>query len=53
LHLTYLHHREFLVKLQKIKDKMLTAEGKRMALGRHAFMTDFFERLNKEVEGEL
>ncbi len=46
-------YREFIVKLRKIKDKMLTQEGKRIAEERHKFMEEFFERLNKEVEGEL
>lgn len=44
-------YREFLVKLCKIKDKMLTKEGKRMAKERHSFMLNFFNRLNKETDG--
>jgi len=44
-------YREFVVKLSKIKDKMLTSEGKRIAEERHNFMVKFFERLNKEVDG--
>jgi uncharacterized protein len=44
-------HREFSVKLSKIKDRMLTAEGRRMARERHAFMATFFERFLDEVEG--
>lgn len=46
-------YREFVVKLSKIKDRMLTQEGKRIAQERHNFMADFFNRLNKEVDGEL
>ncbi len=46
-------YREFTVKLQKVKDRMLTEEGKRIAEERHKFMVDFFDRLNKEVEGEM
>lgn len=46
-------YREFLVKLSKIKDKMLTAEGKRFAEERHDFMTTFFDRMNKESDGLL
>lgn len=46
-------YREFVVKLSKIKDNMLTEEGKRIAEERHAFMEEFFDRLNKEVEGDL
>ncbi len=46
-------YREFMVKLRKIKDRMLTAEGKRIAKERHEFMCVFFERLNKEVDGDI
>jgi uncharacterized protein len=46
-------YREFLVKLRKIKDRMYTKEGKRMARERHKYMADFFARLNKEVDGIL
>ena len=44
-------YREFRVKLSKIKDRMLTHEGRLMALERHAFMEDFFVRFMKEHEG--
>lgn len=44
-------HREFSIKLSKIKDRMLTAEGRRMARDRHAFMVAFFERFLEELEG--
>lgn len=44
-------HREFSVKLSKIKDRMLTTEGRRMARDRHAFMVTFFERFLEEFEG--
>lgn len=46
-------YREYRVKLSRIKDKMLTEEGKRMALERHAFMEEFFGRFLKEHEGLL
>lgn len=46
-------YREFIVKLRKVKDRMLTEEGKRLAKERHDFMVDFFDRMNKEVEGNL
>jgi len=46
-------YREFLAKMQFVKDKMLTIEGKRMAKERHDFMVSFFNRMNKEVVGEL
>jgi len=45
--------REFCVKLKKVKDSMFTREGKRIAQSRHKFMVDFFERLEKEVKGEI
>jgi uncharacterized protein len=44
-------YREFKVKLSRIKDGMLTREGNRMAAARHAFMADFFERLQAEHRG--
>jgi len=44
-------YREFRLKLSKIKDRMLTAEGHRMARERHAFMEMFFERFLQEYEG--
>ena len=46
-------YREFMVKLRKIKDRMFTKEGKRIAKARHKFMVNFFKRLNKEVDGKL
>ena len=46
-------YREFMVKLRKIKDKMITEKGKKLAEGRHKFMVEFFDRLDKEFEGEL
>ncbi len=44
-------YREFLVKLSRIKDRMHTEEGKRLARERHRFMVGFFDRLNKEARG--
>jgi uncharacterized protein len=46
-------YREFLVKLSRIKDRMFTVEGKKIARERHEFMTEFFGRLNKETSGVL
>jgi uncharacterized protein len=43
--------REFKLKLSKIRGRMLTAEGRRMARERHAFMEMFFERFLQEHEG--
>ncbi len=44
-------YREFKVKLCKIKDRIMTAEGQRIAQARHEFMSVFFERLIEENEG--
>jgi uncharacterized protein len=46
-------YREFLVKLQYVKDRLFTSAGKKIAESRHQFMSEFFERLNKEVQGRM
>jgi uncharacterized protein len=46
-------YREFAVKLCKVKERMLTGEGRRMAEQRHHFMEQFFQRLHDEVEGKI
>jgi len=46
-------YREYLVKLRTIRDKIFTNEGKRIAEERHDFMVEFFDRLNREVDGVL
>ncbi len=46
-------YREFLVKLGRVKDRITTPEGKRIAAERHRFMAAFFARLNKETDGTL
>lgn len=46
-------YREFMVKLRHVKDRMLTAEGRRLALERHHFMETFFARFVREYAGEL
>jgi len=43
---------EFVAKFSKIKDRMLTKTGKRMAEERNKFMELFFDRMNKEAKGE-
>lgn len=45
-------YREFLVKLSKIKDAMLTETGNDIAEGRDQFMRTFFGRMKKEIKGE-
>jgi uncharacterized protein len=44
-------YREYIVKLSKIRDRIITAEGRRLAAERHAFMVDFFNRFIEEYEG--
>ena len=44
--------REFSVKLQRVKDRILTETGKRIAKDRHHFMVSYFDRLTQEVQGE-
>jgi uncharacterized protein len=44
--------REFKLKLSKIRDRMMTKEGKRIAADRHAFMESFFQRFLEEYDGE-
>ena len=46
-------YREYLVKLRRIKARMLTREGRRLAAARHRFMAAFFKRLSREVRGEV
>lgn len=43
---------EYIVKLSKIKDRMQTSTGKRLAQQRHDFMAKFFEQLAREVKNE-
>lgn len=46
-------YREYLVKLRRIRERMLTATGRDMAEERSAYMERFFERLNQEVRGDI
>jgi len=43
---------EYIVKLSKIKDRMQTDTGKRIAYDRHDFMVKFYAQLDQEVTGE-
>ena len=45
-------YREFKVKLSKIKDRILTAEGRRLAEDRHVMMVEFFKRFLEEYKGK-
>jgi uncharacterized protein len=42
---------EYVIKLVKIRDRLLTASARQLAWERHAFMVAFFERLEREVHG--
>ncbi len=46
-------YREYLVKLSRVRDRMTTREGRRLAAERHRFMAAFFARLNKETDGAM
>jgi uncharacterized protein len=46
-------YREYLVKLRRVRDRMTTREGRRIAAERHRFMAAFFARLNRETDGTL
>jgi len=46
-------YREYLVKLSRVRDRMTTQEGRRLAAERHRYMAAFFARLNKETDGAL
>ena len=46
-------YREYLVKLSRVRDRMTTREGLRIAAERHRYMAAFFARLNKETDGVL
>lgn len=43
---------EYVYKLSRIQARMQTATGRAIARERHAFMTAFFERLDREVHGD-
>ncbi|MEP7356492.1 MAG: HD domain-containing protein [Anaerolineales bacterium] len=46
-------YHEFVFKLAKIKDRLHTPTARAIAAERHAYLTGFFERLGREVKGEL
>lgn len=45
-------YHEYLFKLCKIKDRLYTAEARRIAEARHAYLEEFFRRLGAEMRGE-
>lgn len=42
---------EYHIKLKHIKDRLYTETGRRLAEGRHRFMTAFMEQMAEEIEG--
>jgi len=45
-------YREYKVKLSKIKDRIITKTGKKIAIKRHDFMEKFFKQFISEYEGK-
>lgn len=45
-------YREFKVKLSKIRDRILTTEGRKLAEDRHVMMAEFFKRFLEEYQGK-
>ena len=44
-------YREFRVKMSRVRDRLLTEPGRRLAERRHRFMETFFDELNLEIYG--
>jgi uncharacterized protein len=44
---------EYVFKLSRLKDALFTATARKIAADRHAYMAQFFRRLEREVAGEL
>jgi len=44
---------EYVFKLSRLKDALFTAGARAIAMSRHDYMAQFFERLEREVNGEL
>ena len=43
--------KEFAYKLQRIKERLYTKTAQQIAIDRHLFMTEFFERWEQEIQG--
>ena len=43
---------EFAVKLSKVRERVFTSAARQIAAERHAYMAEFFARLEREVKGE-
>jgi len=46
-------YHEFLFKLRRVKDQLHLASTRAVAEERHRYIADYFERLEREVKGEL
>ena len=46
-------YHEFLFKLSRVKDRLHTRTAKQIAEERHAYLAEYFERLAREVAGEM
>lgn len=44
---------EFVVKLSRVRERLYTPTAKKIAEERHAYMVEFFARLEREISGEL
>jgi uncharacterized protein len=44
---------EYVFKLSRLKDALFTEAGREIAANRHAYMVQFFHRLEREVVGDL
>ena len=44
---------EYIFKLSRLKDSLFTATARAIAMDRHDYMAQFFQRLQQEVKGEL
>jgi uncharacterized protein len=45
-------YHEFLFKLSRVAERMHTATARALAAGRHRYLAEFFERLERETRGE-
>jgi len=45
-------YHEYLFKLRRVKDRLFTPSGRRLAESRHQYLEDFFTQLAAEVRGE-
>ncbi len=45
-------YHEYLFKLRKIKDRLFTPTARALAAGRDAYIAQYFEQLQAEINGE-